>query len=703
MTSSVDSLAALSYGIGLAGFVAFGGQLVWRWRGGLAASLVLGAVAASAVWELCGFLLAMWPTDSTWRACQFADAARLAIWFAFLRTLGREAQSGSRGAKAFLTSGAGVGVASLTVLILALAWFPLPPFPGSGLVATGYSESFALMLAAAIVGLALAEQLFRNTPASARWSIKPVCLGLAAVFAFDLFVFSDALMLRHLDHDLWRARGITHALAIPFIALSAVRNRDWTIEIHVSRQLMFHSTAVLASGIYLLAVAAAGYYVRLFGGDWGKTIQAIFLFTSLLLLAWLFFSGTVRAKLRVLVNKHFFSYRYDYREEWLRFTRLLSTPDPHLGLQVRCVKALADLVESPGGGMWVRRTRGFVQTSRWNFPEIREVEPSDGALARFLERSGWVINIPELSAQPGRYADLPAPALLEQLRAVWLIVPLFSGDELLGFVALAAPRTQVKVDWEVRDLLKAAAHQVGTFVAQLETDEALLETKKFDAFNRMSAFVVHDLKNLVAQLSLMLNNAERHRDNPEFQADMLETVGHVTSRMNNLLLQLRSGTTPVSKPGLVDLGPVARRIVNAKTAQGRALGLEVGHDVFALGHEDRIERVVGHLVQNALDATPESGQVTLRIYPDGDNTVIEVWDTGQGMSPEFVRNNLFKPFQTTKTTGMGIGFYESAQYIQELGGNINVDSKLGAGTRVTVVIPRHSGATMQTSQTKAAA
>jgi putative PEP-CTERM system histidine kinase len=559
------------------------------------------------------------------------------------------------------------------------------------------------MLAASILGLALAEQLFRNTPASARWAIKPLCLGLAAVFVFDLFVFSDALMLRHLDHDLWSARGITHALAIPFLALSAVRNRHWTIEVHVSRQVMFHSTAVLASGVYLLAVAAAGYYVRLFGGDWGKAIQAIFLFAALLLLAWLFFSGTVRAKLRVFVNKHFYSYRYDYREEWLRFIRLLSTPDPQLGLQERCVKALADLVESPGGGMWVKRTRGFVQTARWNFPEMPDIEPSDSALAQFLERRGWVINIPEFCTQPERYDELAAPALFDRLPAAWLIVPLFSGDELLGFIVLSTPRIQVEVNWEVRDLLKTAARQVGTFVAQLESDEALLEARKFDAFNRMSAFVVHDLKNLVAQLSLMLKNAERHRDNPAFQADMLETVGHVTSRMNSLLLQLRSGTTPVSKPGLVDLAPVARRIGGAKAAQGRTVSLEVGQDVFALGHEDRLERVVGHLVQNALDATPDTGRVTLRVYPDGDNTVVEVWDTGQGMSPEFVKNSLFKPFQTTKSTGMGIGFYESAQYIQDLGGNIAVDSKLGAGTRVTVAIPRHSGAVLPSGQTRAAA
>jgi len=485
--------------------------------------------------------------------------------------------------------------------------------------------------------------------------------------------------------------------------MSAARNRDWTIDIHLSRQFLFHSTAVLASGVYLLAVAAAGYYVRAFGGDWGKAVQAVFLFATGLLLVWLFFSGTLRAKVKVFVNKHFFTYRYDYREEWLRFTRLLSTSDPDLSLQQRCVKALADLVESPAGAMWLKRGQGYIQTSRWNLPEVTASEPTDAVLATFLEARGWVISIPELRAHPERYQGLQAPTWLDAMDSAWLIVPLLSGEQLVGFVVLTSPRTPIELNWEVLDLLKTAARQAGTFVAQVEADEALLEAKKFDAFNRMSAFVVHDLKNLVAQLSLMLKNAERHRSNPAFQADMLETVAHVTSRMNGLLLQLRSGTTPVSKPRLVDLAPLAQRICDDKAAQGRTVTLEVGHDVIAVGHEERLERVIGHLVQNALDATSETGRIALRLYPDQEHTIVEVWDTGQGMTPEFIRNSLFKPFQTTKPAGMGIGVYESAQYIRELGGDIAVSSELGVGTRVKVTIPRHTGVAADAGKAKAAA
>jgi len=320
--------------------------------------------------------------------------------------------------------------------------------------------------------------------------------------------------------------------------------------------------------------------------------------------------------------------------------------------------------------------------------QVSAIEPADGKLAKFLASTGWIVNLPQFKAVPGKYPELEVPECIVSLPAAWLIVPLMSGEGLVGFAVLAQPRTAVEMNWEVLDLLKTAARQAASFLGHIQANEALLEARKFDAFNRMSAFVVHDLKNVVAQLSLMLKNAHRHRHNVEFQRDMLTTVEHAVSRMNGLLLQLRSGTTPLASPGLVDLSNVARRIQGAKSAQGRVITLDVAHDVYAIGHEDRLERVIGHLVQNALEATEASGVVALRVYGEGEFAVAEVWDNGTGMSPEFVRNELFKPFRTTKTEGMGIGVYESSQYVAELGGRLSVDSTPGVGTRVKVLLPQ---------------
>ena len=298
-----------------------------------------------------------------------------------------------------------------------------------------------------------------------------------------------------------------------------------------------------------------------------------------------------------------------------------------------------------------------------------------------------MIDLAERASTPARYRDLSIPAWLASLPRAWLVVPLPSPSGLVGFVVLVTARASIKVDWEVLDLLKTAGRQAASYLAQIRTTEALLEARKFDAFNRMSAFVVHDLKNLIAQLSLMLKNAERHRSNPAFQRDMLMTVGNVVERMNKLMLQLRTGATPVEQARPVDLAAVINNVCAAKSEQRRQIETDLTDGVYGVGHVDQLEHVIGHLVQNALDATTDRGNVAVRLRRDDETAVIEVADSGVGMTPEFVRDRLFKPFQTTKSTGMGVGVYESAQYVTALGGRILVDSAPDTGTRVRVVLP----------------
>jgi putative PEP-CTERM system histidine kinase len=301
-----------------------------------------------------------------------------------------------------------------------------------------------------------------------------------------------------------------------------------------------------------------------------------------------------------------------------------------------------------------------------------------------------VIDVDEARRDPDRYRGLQLPQWLRSNTNAWVVVPLLVADGLLGFVVLGRPRVDLKLDWEILDLLKTAAQQTAGYLAQEEATEALLEARKFDSFNRMSAFVVHDLKNLVAQLQLMLRNAERHHANPEFQRDMLSTVGHVVARMNNLMLQLRSGERPVDRPHAVDLCGVLSRVQGVRAAGHGNLRVDLVDDVFVMGHPDRLERVIGHLVQNALEsgdpALVAQPEVRVRVYRQGDSAVIEVADDGVGMSADFIRDRLFKPFNSTKQAGMGIGTYESQQYVQSIGGRIDVDSQPGKGTTFRVAL-----------------
>lgn len=681
------ALSAWSYGLAGAAYTAFALYLIrigsWRRSGQHAAQLLLAAVAASALWGWFGLADQFATTVLFIRLGAQADLLAYACWFAFFLLLlrppsGQNPPAGSAGLK--WVAAASVLAGLLQQLLVALHIGGLDD--GSRSVLLGW-------MVLPVLALVLVEQLFRNLQEDSLWNAKPLCLGLGAAFLFDLYLFSHSVLFNSLDTDAASIRGAVHALVVPMLLLSITRRKDWVSTLRLSRKAAFHSATLLVAGAYLLFISAVGYYVRYFGGEWGRALQLGLVFMALVVLAILALSASVRARLRVYLGKHFFRYRFDYREEWLRFTQTLSAQRSPQQMGEQVIRGLADMLESPAGSLWMKRPNEsvFRQTARWNMAQCDEPEDEVSSLCQFMLRTGWVINLEEYRSIPRRYDSLALPAWLLTLRKAWLIVPLCVGDELIGFVILASARTDVDVNWEVNDLLKTAGRQAASFLAQMQATEALLEVRKFDAFNRMSAFVVHDLKNIVTQLSLMMKNAQRLHANPEFQQDMLMTIENSLEKMRQLMLQLREGATPPGTAFGVDLGRVAQRIESGAAHRGRTLELSLAERVFARGHEERLERVIGHVVQNALDATDADGRVWLKVDRFGGQARVAVGDTGHGMSQDFIRDRLFKPFQTTKKAGMGIGAYESFQYVQELGGTIDVKSEPDKGTEVTLLLP----------------
>lgn len=548
--------------------------------------------------------------------------------------------------------------------------------------------AFSWMLMS-VLGMVLVEQLLRNTASDDRWSVKPVFLGLGAVFLFDLYLFSQAALFQQFDADAAGVRPLVHALSVPFLWVASRRRADWISKLHVSRAAAFHSATMLLAGGYLLLVSGVGYYIRYSGGDWGRAMQIAIVSMALLALILVMLSGAMRARLRVYISKHFFSYRYDYRDEWLKFTAMLASQQSPQALGESVIKGLANLLESPAGALWLRRggDDAFSQLTNWNFPATAIKLSAAAPVVEFMERTGWIVDLDEFRAGSKSYEGVIVPEWLMQDAKYWLLIPLLVRGGLVGLVVLGPPRVKMDVNWEVRDLLRTASSQAAGYLAQMQATEALLEAKKFDAFNKMSAFVVHDLKNIVTQLSLMMKNARRLRDNPEFQEDMLSTVENSLEKMRQLMLQLREGSSPHGLARNLDLADIAERLAAAAHSKGRDLELDVRTRVNTRGHLDRIERVIGHMVQNAFDATPDSGRVWLTVDRAGSYASLVIGDTGCGMSDEFVKTRLFKPFHTTKTAGMGIGAYESFQYLQEIGGKIQVESEVNQGTTITVLLP----------------
>jgi putative PEP-CTERM system histidine kinase len=478
---------------------------------------------------------------------------------------------------------------------------------------------------------------------------------------------------------------MVNALAVPLIAVSAARNPKWSLDIAVSRRVIFHSAAVFGAALYLLLMAVAGYWLKFFGGSWGAVMQVTFFAACLALLAGIVFSGTVRSRLKVFISKNFYNYNYDYREEWLRFTRTLSTKGPGLG--ERAIQAIADLVESPTGALWLQNGASYSLEAQWHMPDAAGNEPAGSPFCQFLEQRQWVVDLDELRGNPEKYESLALPAWLAGLGRAWLVVPLIMHESLLGFVVLSQPRSRIVLDWEVTDLLKIAGNQAASYLAQQQTANALMVARQFESFNRMSTFIVHDLKNLIFQLSLLVANAEKHKNNPEFQKDMMETLDNSVKKMKLLLHKLNSSDS-IEGPAPLSLDKLLSQAVALKSQFEPKPTLELADTgLTLLANWGRMERVVGHLIQNAIEACGRDGRVLVRLRRDGANAVIEVADNGTGMSPEFIRDRLFKPFETTKSAGMGVGVFESREYVRELGGQLDVKSRQGEGTSFIITLP----------------
>ncbi|WP_088283407.1 XrtA/PEP-CTERM system histidine kinase PrsK [Ideonella sp. A 288] len=651
-------------------------------RGRGEAWALVAAVGTTAVWGWLEFAASGWTAPWLPVAARTLDIARYAAWFGLLWWL----LAPRRGLASWpfrLMVGLGAGL--VAAMLATLVGEPEPLADG----AVASRGARGLPLAAAVYGLFLIEQLFRNQKDSARWSAKPLCLGLACIFGFDVYMYTEAFLAGQPDADALTIRSFVHAIAAPLFYISMRRQAHWAARVQLSRDLVLYSASLILAGAYLILMAAAGYYVRYLGGTWGRPLQIVVVVAGAVLLVGLAVSGSLRAWLKVFLGKNFFRYRYDYRQEWLRFTGTLAGGGAPQQVGEQVIKGLADLLECPGGALWGLDTDGadLVQTHRWNTPAGNQREPLHSPFCHFLLSTGWVLEIDDVKSAPGRYPGLSLPAWLDEVPNAWLIVSLPLADRLIGFVVLSRPRARIALNWEVTDLLKTASRQAASFLGQQQATEALLEARKFDAFNRMSAFVVHDLKNIVTQLSLMMRNAQRLRDNPEFQQDMLITVESSLEKMRQLMVQLREGEPGKEGQSGVDLVPVVKRLEAMAAARGRSIGVEIQSRVSTRGQEARLERVLGHMVHNALDATPASGTVVVRLSRHSGQAKIVIEDNGMGMSSEFIKDRLFRPFQTTKVNGMGIGSYESQQYIRELGGHVHVDSTVGQGTSITILLP----------------
>lgn len=605
---------------------------------------------------------------------------RSAGWVLFLLVVLREVTHGP--AAGFWRNPLATIAGAVTAVALADAAVPLP--------AGGFADvSLLAGLALAVLGLLLVENLFLFTRDSARWTFKHLLIGLGGLFAFDLFLHSGALLLGRTDPMALAARPLVQVLAVPFLLVSAARIRTLSFDVTISRETVLHTTALVGSGVYLLGVAAIGYLLRETSMTLGPLVQMLFFMGAVMVLAVLLLSGELRARARMAIARNFFSFTYDYRREWLRFIRTLSDSASRTGLHERAVRAMADVFECSSGALFLRgRGDIYAMAGRYNWSGGAGMLALPNALAERLGERRVVLNLRDgldLSGDPAEQAVL---GWLRRLNAPWLLVPLRLRDEIVGAIVLSEPRAPRDLTWEDEDLLEILGVQVGSYIAEEQASRALFEAQRFERLGQSFSFVAHDLKNMVSQLSLVLQHAEKHGDKPEFQRDTLETIGDSVERMRALLgrLRERAETGPDPVAGAADLRAMLLDVVEPRrpALPGLAFGrLDEGIAVAVdrLGFTAAIE----NLVQNAIDAA--RGRIRVSGFAEGGHAVVEVADDGPGMTDAFIRDHLFRPFASTKSTGYGIGMYQTRDLIERWGGHLEIESEVGVGTTARVLMP----------------
>lgn len=544
------------------------------------------------------------------------------------------------------------------------------------------------MFAFSIIGLMIVEQLYRNTPKTNRWSINHLCISAGAIFIYDFFVFSNALLTLAIDYEFWSARGIVNVLVIPVLVVAAVRIPALAPNLHISRQFVFHSTTLLGAGIYLILMSLAGFYIKESSGEWGKLLQASFLFAALLLLFVLFFSSGIKARVKRFLS-YSFRNKYDYRNEWNRFSRTLLMLDPDISIHVRALIAISQIVNSSGASLWIKDNKQYVYRAYWKI-KVDDAEPvkETSELIRMIQEKRTLFTRQEFIDSLNVSANKHHWFI--QNENSWLIIPLWLNEELFGFVHLNTPIIETQLDIEDLDLLNTVAHHVALSLFLKQADTELQQAQRFKDMNQMTAFLVHDLKTVFSQLSLLVENAREHKNNPQFIDDMISTVEHTTSKMQRLMQQIKEPEKNSEKT-LVNLITVLNSIT--ETFRHHHVRPEL---INQLDFEPRVKvekeelySAIRHIVQNAVESIDKTGEVKIALgLEDERNLSISISDTGKGMSREFITERLFRPFDSTKgVSGMGVGVYQSREYFRSLNGDLVATSQPGYGTKFTIILP----------------
>lgn len=675
-----NEIAAIGYAIAMTVFALMTALLLSRWKNSPKSQLLAAGSGAAVLWGAVLALQSLGYLNST-LVTVLVEWLRYLAWLIALVAILREIDP-SRLAERVASR---YGVIVLLFAGVPFTWYVVrSPDPPAliAIVAGGFLLSTLILSAV--------EQIYRNAPVDSRSGLNYFCVAVAGMFLFDLVPFVVVIAGASTEREYWAARGFVSGLFAVPLSVGIWRTFRLSFDVQFPRQIVFYTFALAVTGIYVVLAVMGHYYVTAYSGSWNEVAGIVFIVASVATVAVLLVSASTRARVRVFLMKTFFQYKYDYRKEWLRFIGTLSESGLD-DVPTTAIRAVAQIVNSPGGIVWVQERDGepYLPVGSWRC-SIPTVSPIDDAssVIRFLQDRQWTVDLEEMKRDPARYEELELEPWFSAADDWWLIVPLLLGNGLSGFIVLQKPRVVPALNFEDHDLLRTVGRHVATHISQAESDRRLAESSQFGTYNRLTAFLMHDLNNLIAQQSLVVQNAERFRQNPKFVDDAIETIAHSVSRMKRLMEQLSSRSKEPAREQ-TDLCETLRKALDRSQPRLPQPELQLGAErILVHADPERLTTVFEHLVRNAQDATMKDGRVTVDASLTDGVAHISIGDNGCGMSAEFIRDRLFRPFDSTKgSQSMGIGAYQAREYVRTLGGHLEIASEVGTGTTFSIRLP----------------
>ena len=649
-----------------------------RTRAGLYLSAALTATALTDFFDLLSLNASSNPF--LWKTCALSVEALLPLlWLLCSLTFFR--QSGP-----WRLSPARKGAVSLTVLFFVVqqilplkAFFYAPDFPGERLlfladVGFYYYIAFLLCMIMVLVNF---EITFVNASPDAVWKIKYELIGLGIVVAIQVFYYSQALLYRSLNMNYLSLRSFLYLVAAVMIAYSLVF-RHGKGRVQVSRQVAFKSVIIITVGIYLILLGILGKGMQYFSSFFSRNIVISIIFITGTGLLVLLLSDRFKRELKVHLHKNFYQYKHDYRTQWLRFTEQLSSSSSGDELIQHILSAYCNIFGITGSALFLLDTTRarYCAVADHNMTLKVEMVEAGNSLVTFMHQHAWVISV---------YEDVPGIRAEDSRcfcdNGVFFVVPLFNDTELEGFIVLARPVSSKEIFiYEDYDLMKTISRQAFLAIMHQRLSEQIIRAREIQAIGNVATFVAHDLKNHVSSLSLIVENAARHLHNPEFQKDMLASLGNTVTKMQTLIGRLKNFGEQDLNLHQVNLLELSEKTANLLLESRISVS---GSPETVWGDETEIQKVIINLLMNAIEASEKTEPVILEVGCDN-APYIRVSDKGCGMTSRYIRAELFKPFRTTKRQGLGIGLYQCSQIMEAHGGRIEVNSIEDIGTVFTV-------------------